>query len=129
MNIVFRLCFCFVIIGLSACTTLKNKITHHKSLNQCQQICLEHLEYCKQNCTNNCRNCSSSATISAQKNYLKYLHEIEVRGGYITRGLQSYRDPLQCRKVTCNCAADFNVCNQGCTGVIQKRLLPVPYCS
>jgi hypothetical protein len=45
------------------------------------------------------------------------------------RGLKSYHDPLQCRKVTCNCPSDFITCNQGCTGVIQKKLRSVPYCT
>ncbi|HCD9516915.1 TPA: acyltransferase [Legionella pneumophila] len=129
MNTAFRLLFCLIILELSACATLKSKITHHKTLSQCQQTCFQQLNYCKQNCTNNCRDCSTKVDHFAKENYLEYLHEVKIQGGYITRGLQSYRDPLQCRKVTCNCSADFNACNQGCSGVIQKRLQPVPYCS
>lgn len=44
------------------------------------------------------------------------------------RELNSYRDPLQCRKVTCDCLSDFAICKKGCTGVIPTKLQAVPYC-
>jgi hypothetical protein len=42
--------------------------------------------------------------------------------------LNSYRDPLQCRKVTCNCHADYQVCIQSCSGVIHKQLRVASAC-
>jgi len=129
MNSLLRLLCCIAFIGLSACMTQQKTEVKGQSLSQCKTICLQHLESCKQSCTNNCRTCSAGSSYTSTSNYSKYVHEKFVEGGYIARGLNSYRDPLQCRKVTCNCASDFNTCNQGCTGVIQKRLQSVPYCT
>ena len=128
MIYLLRLTCCLLVIVLMGCATHHPKIVKTNGLSQCQSICVQRLQYCKQNCTNGCPTCSASATITADVNYCKYVHEIKVQGGYIARGLKSYRDPLQCRKVSCNCSADFSTCNQGCTGIIQKQLRSVPHC-
>lgn len=65
---------------------------------------------------------------SAMKSYGRYVHEQEVQGGMVIQELKSYRDPLQCRKVSCNCMADYNVCVQGMSGIIHKRLQVNPAC-
>lgn len=129
MNSLLRVLCCVVLLGLSGCIIPKKIIVNRQAFTQCKMICVQHLESCKQHCTNNCPRCSSASTYTSTTNYFKYVHEQQVEGGYITRGLNSYRDPLQCRKVSCNCASDFNTCIQGCTGVIQKRLQSVPYCT
>ena len=128
MNSLLRVLCCVVLLYLSGCATQDKTITNGQTLKQCQTICIQHLEACKQNCTNNCRNCSIKSSYTSAVNFTKYVQEKQVQGGIITRGLNSYRDPLQCRKVTCNCPSDFITCKQSCTGVIQKRLRSVPYC-
>jgi hypothetical protein len=40
----------------------------------------------------------------------------------VSRDLNSYRDPLQCRKVTCDCLADNNVCKASCRGLTPQVL-------
>lgn len=125
-----RVICCIVLIALSGCAShQKVSVINPKSVEQCMMTCMQHHDYCKQNCVNNCPNCSAAASETAAVNLFKYVHEKQVEGGYITRGLNSYRDPLQCRKVSCNCVADLFTCKQGCTGVIQKRLRSVPLCS
>ncbi|MBA2650103.1 MAG: acyltransferase [Legionella sp.] len=99
------------------------------NLAHCQMHCRENLELCHATCSNHCAHCENSAAASAACGYDQYLQEIEVQGGIIARELNSYRDPLQCRKITCNCSADFNLCSQGCTGIIQKQLRAKPYCT
>ena len=84
---------------------------------------------CKERCVDNCAICSAKADYSAIKNYDEYVHEKIIEGGTITRSLKSYRDPLQCRKVTCNCYADLSICEQTCAGIIHKQLRAVPYCA
>ena len=129
MNFLFRLFYCIILlIGLSGCISQQNTLVKPQKINQCMSVCVQHLESCKRNCTNNCINCSFSATDTAAVNFFKYTNEIQVQGGYINRRLKSYRDPLQCRKVTCNCTSDFLTCKQSCTGIIQKRLQSLPYC-
>lgn len=129
MNSLWRIFFCIVLLGLAGCVIKEKIMANPPALNQCKMICVQHFESCKQHCTNNCPTCSADSSYTSTSNYLKYLHERQVQGGFVTRGLKSYRDPLQCRKVTCNCTSDFITCNQGCTGVIQKRLRSVPYCT
>lgn len=128
MNSLLRIACCVFCIGLFGCATSPQKMYKTRGLSQCQQVCVQHLESCQQNCTNNCRNCQEAVTDSAATNFFNYANELQVQGGYINRRLKSYRDPLQCRKVTCNCAIDFNTCNQACTGIVQKKLKPLPYC-
>lgn len=129
MNYLLRLIYCTVLIVLSGCATQQQIIVKPKDVNQCLQLCAQRLESCKQLCSNNCPRCSAISTDTTAKNYFEYIHDKQVQGGYIYRGLNSYRDPLQCRKVTCNCTSDFITCEQGCTGVIQKRLQAAPYCT
>lgn len=129
MNLLFRVLCCVLLLGLSGCIIQKKIVTNHKAFNQCKSFCVQRLDSCRQYCTNSCPRCSSASTYTSTTNYLKYVHEKKIQGGYITRGLNSYRDPLQCRKVSCNCASDFNTCVQSCSGVIQKRLQSVPYCT
>jgi hypothetical protein len=129
MGFLSRLVICVACIIMLSCNSMTSSLQSKNTQNQCMQVCFKHLDFCKQHCDNNCRRCSRTATIEARNDYVKYLHEIKIRGGILTRGLNSYRDPLQCRKVTCNCASDFNTCKQGCTGIIHKKLQAIPYCS
>ena len=129
MNYFLRLIFCTVLLVISGCATQQPVIGKSKELSQCLQLCEQRSDSCKQQCSNNCPRCSLIASDETAKNYLGYVHDKQVQGGYVSRGLNSYRDPLQCRKVTCNCTSDYLTCKQGCTGVIQKRLQAVPYCT
>ena len=129
MNYFLRLFYCTVLIVLSGCATQQQNIAKSKDVSQCLQLCEQRFESCKQQCSDNCPRCSLMASDKAAINYMEYVHDKRVQGGYVARGLNSYRDPLQCRKVTCNCTSDILTCKQGCTGVIQKRLQAVPYCT
>ena len=124
MNYLFRLLCCISFLNLSGCATYKTQ-----NVNQCKAQCVKSFESCKQLCSNSCSKCSTSEKRSALSHFLKYAHEEQLQGGAVTRDLNSYRDPLQCRKVTCNCYADLMTCNQGCTSIVQKSLQSVPYCT
>lgn len=128
MSLLRPLFICISICILIACT--KTPINSNPTaLASCTMICLQHLQSCQDKCTNNCPTCSTDSSYTSTRHYLNYAHEKQMQGDFNTRGLNSYRDPLQCRKVSCNCAADFVTCKQGCTGVIQKKLRTVPYCT
>ncbi|WP_133127460.1 acyltransferase [Legionella nagasakiensis] len=124
MYIMIRLIFCFVFILLASCT----KQTPASGQAGCRISCEKQFNECKAVCTNNCRRCSTCTDLSAAKSYNQYKHEQCMQGGIIARELKSYRDPLQCRKTTCNCLADYRMCVQSCAGTIQKRLQVAPTC-
>lgn len=128
MNSFLRLIFCTIILGLWGCQELQQNALKGQALEQCKMACIQHIEFCRQNCVNNCPNCSYISQRTAKENFAKYVHERKVEGKKVMRELNSYHDPLQCRKVTCDCLSDFAICKKGCTGVIPKKLQAVPYC-
>jgi hypothetical protein len=93
-----------------------------KAPAECRTMCGLQAEACKNTCRNNCSQCRAFANKEAAMHFGDYLHEKVIKEAMIARVLKSYRDPLQCRKVTCNCKADYGICIQACTGVIQKNL-------
>ena|SRR3990167_5919171 len=93
---------------------------------ECNGVCKQHLESCQKTCRNNCIQCNAYAALQTSNSYRRYVHEQCVRGGLVIRRLNSYRDPLQCAKTTCNCSADYQVCKQSCGGVIHKQLFTPP---
>lgn len=129
MSLLIRFACCAVLLFPLGCSLKPQNDISVLEIKQCKSMCAKRLDSCKLSCTDNCPRCSAEATHVAAVNYLNYIHEKEIEGGSILRVLKSYRDPLQCRKVTCNCSADFATCNQGCTGIIQKRLRSAPYCT
>lgn len=94
----------------------------------CTSMCAKRLASCDAACKNNSQCCAASLATTTAKNYTKYKHQQCVQGVMIARDLQSYRDPLQCRKMTCDCKADYRVCVQSCTGLVHKRLQVEPPC-
>lgn len=122
MNCIYRIVVLSLMIFMLGCTYQKSTVSP-QSIKQCTMGCIQQLDLCKKTCINNCPNCSAASTCTATKNYQRYVHQKRIEGGIITRELNSYRDPLQCRKVTCNCPMDFITCKQGCTGIIHKQLV------
>lgn len=128
----------FMIISLSACTHPwlfrgQHIIVTKKAPAQClpltcQQRCEIEADKCHAMCRNNCAQCSAYANQSAKTSYRKYQREKVIEGGTIARQLKSYRDPLQCRKTTCSCKADYQLCISSCGGKIRKQLKETPVC-
>ncbi|OGV51556.1 MAG: hypothetical protein A3F46_09230 [Legionellales bacterium RIFCSPHIGHO2_12_FULL_42_9] len=54
-------------------------------------------------CRISCSNCNSYALTVATKKYKNFVQEQTIQSGVITRSINSYRDPLECRKTACNC--------------------------
>jgi hypothetical protein len=88
----------------------------------CQVSCENRAIACKQTCRNNCKGCCASSTKTTVQNYRHYKHEVCVKGDFLTLQLNSFRDPLQCRKTTCDCRDDYQVCMQACSGMVYKSL-------
>ncbi len=123
-----RMVLCAAMLALAACATQPVSVQCAQERAACKNSCKERLKTCNQVCDNGCNECSLDAKCATARNYSRYIHEQNIQGGIIARELNSYRDPLQCRKTTCNCLADFNVCTQSCTGLIHKRLQVGPAC-
>lgn len=113
------LCLC---VGLMACTKQHDDETAKARFRSCQMQCLQQNKACIKACDNGCIQCLVPAYATADHHYRQFVHQQTVQGGLIARDLNSYRDPLQCLKTTCNCHADYRQCAQACTGTIHKRL-------
>ena len=125
MNVLERLAFCIVLLFLGGCV-----VSHQTpAASKCLKLCEETFLNCSNKCANSCSRCNLSLHNTSKINYNKYLNERKVEGAINARNLQSYRDPLQCRKVTCNCDIDLTTCTQNCTGVVKKSLQSVPICN
>lgn len=88
----------------------------------CQAACQCKAKLCAKTCRNNCQQCCAYSTHTTKKMYLRYKQEVCVKGDFLTLQLNSFRDPLQCRKTTCDCQMDFKVCMQACSGMVYKNL-------
>lgn len=121
----YLLCSIFF-LGISSCEKVPPNVLQSHTLDQCKKSCIHHFAFCHQNCVNNCPTCSVASAKSAAKNYAQYVSERRIEGKKVMRELNSYRDPLQCRKVSCDCMADLALCNKGCKGVYLQQ--ETPYC-
>lgn len=123
-----RIVFFLLFFALGSCMH-NNATTHTRAdMPACQASCLEQASKCSQRCNNNCQQCSAQESRSTVNDYIDWKQGQLVQGKVVSRELNSFRDPLQCRKTTCNCSADYNVCIQSCGGVIRKQLYVAPLC-
>jgi hypothetical protein len=124
MHIIHRLFITTLILLMVSCSHQKMTIEQKQCVNQCTIT----QQACNKSCTNSCNDCAKDNNCTAVKAYSQYVHQQAVQCQRVARNLQSYRDPLKCRKTTCNCVADFLTCKQNCAGVIHKRLQVSPAC-
>lgn len=122
MRLFVRLFACTMLTLLVSCSTYQQAINHAQMLKTCKLACSERLHKCANTCRNNIQNCSALANAEAAVHFNQYKHERCIQGEIVALELQSYRDPLQCRKITCACKVDYGVCIQSCKGKIHKRL-------
>lgn len=78
------------------------------------QKCIHGYKQCITLCKNNKTSCRVISTKHTALRYRRYLHEQCVTGAVIARELNSYQDPLQCKKTTCDCNADYVDCMGTC---------------
>ncbi len=83
-------------------------------IKQCKLSCQQKNIICRKLCYDNCFNCIKIDCKKAKRSYNEYVREQFIVSGIIVRRLNSYRDPLQCLKTTCDCCADYRVCQQSC---------------
>lgn len=118
----------FLTVGLFSCSALQQASMRRMEVAACKTDCLERAKACALSCKDSCAQCLRKVDKKSIRDYHAYVHEECVKEGYVARDLNSYRDPLECRKVSCACQADQHVCISACTGVIQKTLRAPPVC-
>lgn len=128
-NFIARAVLCCSFLLITSCMFQNYPARGDRNFMVCKASCDKRLNACTKLCRNNCPQCLAAASQSTARTYAHYVHEQYVKGGFIALQLNSFRDPLQCRKTTCNCRADYQICMQSCGGVISKRLQHVPLCS
>lgn len=127
-----RIC-CWFLIGcvslLSACSlSPKEDAKRAQALRACIQHCADESAMCFKRCSDSCEQCEHQVNQTMRKRYKGYVHEQCVQGERVTLQLQSFRDPLKCRKTSCDCPADYRVCVGECRGKIRKYLQITPFC-
>jgi len=111
-----------VLLGLTACVSTAKLIEQRHLRQVCEHRCDVRAVQCQAQCQDDCHLCTDEAKLTAKKYYQRYLHVRCVEGKMPVLRLQSYHDPLQCVKKTCNCADDYRVCMVACSGSIHKSL-------
>lgn len=81
---------------------------------QCQSQCHMLHANCRAICVNSFPKCVAKGRRVAAINYTDYIHQQRVAGKPVNRDLNSYYDPLQCTKTTCDCQADRRACDRAC---------------
>lgn len=125
-------CIVFVIC-LSACGARYKMIykyfpPHSKMGQACVVKCEKQRVVCQELCRSSDKDCELSAHRQAQEEYLAYVHRKKVEGAEIMRDLQSFYDPLQCSKTSCDCRSDFEVCYQMCGGKVKHEKRCIANC-
>jgi hypothetical protein len=114
---------CFIILGicaLNACVS-HPPATIAKPIS-CEQHCLNQALICNEICQNSCAICQAKSKERARQDHARYTWVHRAKGQIVARELNSFRDPLACTKVTCDCVADYQTCKQVCRGKISPNL-------
>ena len=124
-----RFILCILLIGLFSCSlSPKEDAKRAQALRACIQQCEVKSAVCNQRCNDSCKQCEWEANQAMAKRYKTYVHEQCVQGERAALQLQSFRDPLKCRKTSCDCPADYRLCVGACKGKIKKYLQVTPFC-
>lgn len=123
-----RIVFFLSLLALASCVHYNTTSHTPKEIALCKASCLERANVCSQSCNNNCEQCRAKEYRATVNNYMDWKQGQLIQGKAVSRELNSFRDPLQCRKTTCNCPADYTICMQSCGGIIHKQLQVAPLC-
>lgn len=130
INRIIRLTLCCSLLFCTSCMQYTSIFHRNTGFATCKLACEKTLAHCAKTCRNNCDRCTRAAAIMTTAKYNRYIQQQIIKGKIIALQLNSFRDPLQCRKMTCNCMADYQICVQACGSVeTPKRLQHIPLCS
>lgn len=100
------------VLVLSGC--LSTHGIDKQQVKQCILRCEQRLDNCLKKCHDHCENCIRKSNLTTENSYDRYINEQKIQGAGVIRQLNSYRDPLKCRKLTCNCKLDYKLCSNLC---------------
>lgn len=120
-HLIKTLCFIFALAG---CHQLWPPSSKDPCLLACQQQQLR----CHKLCLTDCPHCCKYTKMQGTVFYRRYLRRSRIEGKPAFSSLQSFYDPLQCNKNSCDCVQDFLLCEQNCQGKIHKRLKTYKFC-
>ncbi len=112
-----RIITILLVLLLISCVSLENQ----RTMRVCKDICQQQSLKCQKLCNNDARHCQAFVMGNARKSYAKYVHQQRLQANDIALELQSFRDPLQCKKITCDCLADARMCVKFCNVHIEDR--------
>lgn len=111
---IIGLCFSFFLMG---CHPNKaSEVIPQEQTNQCDRQCLHEALLCQKTCLKSCATCQSKAQRRAEADDVAYVVTQKKQGLRVARELDSFRDPLVCQKVTCDCSQDYHTCRKRCRG-------------
>lgn len=125
MNILYKAklgLVCGIMLLLNACSYYQHYSQKVDVRNQCLAQCEQRFQTCQRVCDDNKAVCRAKNKARAAMHFAHYQCQQNVKGQVVSEELNSFRDPLACRKTTCECLEDKNMCQQACRGSIRKRL-------
>ena len=121
IQVVFKICnriiSTLLFLLLISCVSLENQ----RYIRACKDICQQQSLKCQNLCNNDARHCQAIVMDKTLESYSKYVHQQRVQANDIALELQSFRNPLQCKKITCDCLADLRMCVKFCNVHIKDR--------
>ena len=124
----FVVAFSFLLMLGCSQTSPHEDALHAQAKRACEKTCGQEQSMCLRRCKDSCKACQVRENKKMVHLYKTYIHEQCAQGKRVALQLQSFRDPLQCRKSSCDCPADYRVCMSSCTGQIYKSLQITPVC-
>lgn len=115
----------FALMIMSSCSLYQQYHDKIVAKQACYAACKSHLSQCSHTCDQYVTLCNAKAYAIAAVHFNHYRHQQCVKGELVTLELNSFRDPLACLKMTCDCKQDYRMCAQSCEGSIYKRLQAV----
>lgn len=118
----------FVLLFTLSCASNHKDAEKAEAKRVCERTCEQKQNACLRVCDDSCKECEQREAKRTARVYKTYIHEQHQQGKRVALQLQSFRDPLQCRKSSCDCPADYRVCMSACAGQIYKSLQVAPVC-
>lgn len=128
MKNLFQVIICALLILTSGCSYYQHYVEKEQRLKSCHLNCLTKSRSCARICKNNCQECTGLVKLQAARMFKDYKKRRIVQKKVVAVELQSFQDPLKCRKVTCSCQDDYRICAQACKGKIYKHLKAKAVC-
>ena len=96
-------------------------LSEQREMRACKDTCQYNSQNCHKLCSDDARNCQANVMANTKASYARYVCQQKVQANDIALELQSFRDPLQCKKITCDCLADARLCAKACNVHLKDR--------